>query len=321
MGLVAGRVGPALAQNLFGLRPESPEVPPLPVPLSGEPRIERRHSYGGHARQRFDWIRPPAEAPGPYPGVVLFHGGGFARGTTKDVESIARALALRGFAVVNAEYRLLPEADLNEIVADAVSVTRYAHAHADELDIAAERLALMGRSAGGHLALMAAYTGGVPVRAVVSEAGPTDLDPVMWDGSVRGAVMRRYSKSADTRALSPVHVASAEAPPTLLIHGCRDHNVPFAHARILQVRLEGLGVPVRLVAVPRTGHNPLRWRWRVGLAVVYQWLMSEAQLVAREGLARNAHPGLRLSSDHGPCDDRAHDHRADGDPEPGRLPH
>ncbi len=276
IGLVAGGFGPTLAQNLFGLRPDSPEVPPLPDPLPGEVRVDEGLSYGPHPRHCFDLVRPPSrdsDAPaGLWAGVVLFHGGGFARGSRRHVMGIARALAQRGVAVFSADYRLLPRTEMADIVNDARTMTQHAYAHAAEFEVDPTRLATMGRSAGGHLALMAAYTSEVPVRATISEAAPTDLDPVMWDGSVRGAMMQRFSRTSDVRGLSPVHVVSAGAPPTLLLHGCRDRNVPFAHGRIMQVRLEGLQVPVQLVALPRTGHNPLWWRWRTTFPFVCAWL-------------------------------------------------
>ena len=273
LGVVAGGFGPALAKNIFGLKPDAPEVPALPEPIEGVLRYDRGLSYGdAHARQRFDLLRPPVHVDGPYPVIVLFHGGSFARGSRRDVAGIGRALARQGYAVLTPDYRLLPRSTLPSIIADACAVTRYAYDSAATLQLDTDRLVTMGRSAGGHLALMAAYTSGLPIRGVVSESGPTDFDPVMWDGSVRGAVMQRLSRGFDAHDLSPAHVATAGSPPTLLLHGCRDGNVPFAHARIMQVRLQGLGVPVELVAVPRTGHLPLQWRWRSIFPVVCHWL-------------------------------------------------
>ena len=279
IGVLAGGLGPVLAQNMFGLKPDGPQPPPLPDPIPGDLRIRRSLPYGDlHPRQRFDLLLPPSSVIGPYPGVVLFHGGGFARGSRHYVAGIARALARYGFAVLSAEYRLVPRATFTEIIDDARTMARFAFTEAEDLQVDPARLTTMGRSAGGHLALMAAYTAGLPIRGVVSEAGPTDFDPVMWDGSVRGAVMRRFSNEADAGPLSPVHVAAADAPPTLLVHGCRDRTVPFAHARILQVRLEALGVPVELVALPRTGHNPMQWRWRTAFAIVCRWLQQRTAL-------------------------------------------
>ncbi len=273
IGVIAGGLGPAIAQNLFGLKPDGPQPPPLPEPIPGDLRVRRALPYDdAHPRQRFDLLLPPSCLTGPYPAVVLFHGGGFARGSRHYVAGIARALARFGHAVLSAEYRLVPRATFTDIIDDARTMTRFALVQAEDLDIDPDRVVTMGRSAGGHLALMAAYTTELPIRGVISEAGPTDFDPVMWDGSVRGAVMRRFSDEADARPLSPVHVATADAPPTLLVHGCRDRTVPFAHARILQVRLEALGVPVELVALPRTGHNPMQWRWRTAFAIVCRWL-------------------------------------------------
>ena len=278
IGLLAGGWGPSIAQNLFGLRPDDPEVPSIPAPLTGPLRLTAQLRYGaGHPRYRFDLIQPPADVAPPYPAVVLFHGGGFARGSRRYVSGIGRALARHGFAVLSADYRLVPGAALPEIIADAVAMTRHAFSHSKDYELDPTRISLMGRSAGGHLALMAAYTTDLAVHRVVSEAGPTDLEPVMWDGSVRGAMMRRFSQGAHARSLSPVHVVTERAPPTLLVHGCRDTTVPFAHSRILQVRLEGLGVPVRLVALPRTGHNPLFWRWKAGFPVVYDWLQTDSR--------------------------------------------
>ena len=84
------------------------------------------------------------------------------------------------------------------------------------------------------------------------------------------------------------------------------------------MRLDALGVPVELVAWPRTGHNPLQWRWRTGLAVVYRWLVERTSLdsIAASALEGEADARIGLRGDDRAGRDGAEDDHPHGDPQP-----
>lgn len=87
------------------------------------------------------------------PVLVYLHGGGLVMGTNHSFEPLARELAYAsGAAVIAVEYRLAPESPPPAQFDDAYAVTEWVAAHADELDVDASRLAVVGDSAGGALA-------------------------------------------------------------------------------------------------------------------------------------------------------------------------
>lgn len=94
----------------------------------------------------------PSPAPG-LPVLVYLHGGGLVMGSNHSFEPLARELAhASGAAVAAVEYRLAPESPPPAQFDDAYAATEWVAAHADELNLDADRLAVAGDSAGGSLA-------------------------------------------------------------------------------------------------------------------------------------------------------------------------
>jgi len=85
--------------------------------------------------------------------VVAFHGGGWLMGSRDSFDATCRYLAVEsGLAVANVEYRLAPEHPFPAAFNDAVDATRWLASNAQSLDIPAQRLVVLGESAGGNLA-------------------------------------------------------------------------------------------------------------------------------------------------------------------------
>lgn len=103
-------------------------------------------------------IRPAGSAPDArLPGLVYFHGGGWTIGDLDTHDTLCRELANgAGCAVVSVDYRLGPEARFPAAVEDCVEATVWVQAHAEELMIDPQRLAIGGDSAGGNLAAVVA---------------------------------------------------------------------------------------------------------------------------------------------------------------------
>lgn len=214
-----------------------------------------------------DLYRPLADAPRPTPGVVVVHGGAWRRGDKGENAPFSRWLAAEGYLVLDVQYRLVPSATWRQAVLDVHAAVAWLRRHATELEVDAARIALLGRSAGGHLALLAAYAADPADRPwrVVALYAPTDLTRLYLCSSGRHgddlcaalhglvggppwAIPEAYG------AASPVARAHAAAPPTLLVHGTFDTAVPFEHSRLLQDVLARQGVPVELVRIPFARH-------------------------------------------------------------------
>jgi acetyl esterase/lipase len=112
--------------------------------------------------------------------VVYVHGGGWRIGD-KDMwtRPFFRRLAAQGHTILDIAYTLSPAGDIPNMIAEIKEAVLWIKGHSSEYGLDAERVILMGGSAGAHLALLAAYTADHPLLPPLSGEGDT---------SVRGVV-------------------------------------------------------------------------------------------------------------------------------------
>ena len=208
-------------------------------------------------------IYEPNNAEKARPAVVLLHGGAWRMGNKNVMQGYGERLARAGFVGVASEYRLTPEAPWPAHIHDTKAAIRWTRAHASELSIDPNRIAILGRSAGGHLALLAAGTpgleafegsGGNPgvdtsVQAAVGIFPPTRI--YFGEGRERGSSPAR-SLLGDTATrdgadlASPLSHVTDTYPPTFLLHGTADKTVPPSASMVMYEALVAAGVPVEL---------------------------------------------------------------------------
>jgi acetyl esterase len=122
--------------------------------------------------------RHDAEATGL---VVYFHGGGYCIGSIGLMDNVARAIAQEsGATVVSVGYRLAPEHPFPAGLDDCEAVTRWAHAHADELGSSPSRVAVAGESAGGNLSAT------VSLRLQATDGPPLAGQVLLYPGVAGG---------------------------------------------------------------------------------------------------------------------------------------
>jgi acetyl esterase/lipase len=201
-------------------------------------------AYGDHPDQVAN-LHLPAKEGGPWPCVVLIHGGFWRTGWDRTLMTgLAVELAGRGIAAWNVEYRRVgqPGGGWPGTLEDAAAaVDRLAEV--DEVD--ADRVVTCGHSAGGHLALWLAARHRIPagspgagprVRPVgaVAQAAVCDLERAWRDGLGSGAVAGLLGSLDDTPERYAAASPAALAPlgiPLLLVHGDADDIVPLSQSR------------------------------------------------------------------------------------------
>jgi len=213
-----------------------------------------------------DFYRP-ADSHSPAPCVLVIHGGSWQTGDSTELAPLNSYLAARGYAVASINYRLGAMHPFPAARDDVSSAVAYLKAKASTLGIDATRLILLGRSAGGQLALLVAYTAHDPaIRGVVSFYGPSDLryayehpaNPLVLD--TRG-VLTTYlggdpkTVPAQYDAASAIKFVDADTPPTLLIHGKRDELVSPAQSELLAAKLAAANRPHFLLLLPWATHG------------------------------------------------------------------
>jgi acetyl esterase/lipase len=185
--------------------------------------------------------------------------------------------------VFDIDYRLAPQPNYSTATGDVKCAVLWVKKHAVEFKISTERIAVLGRSAGAHLALLAAYSAGdarLPstcseneisenIRAVVSFYAPTDL-PWAYDNPANRlvidgpATLIRFlggspHESDELRErfvlASPVAHVSSRTPPTLLIHGGQDQLIRSENMTRLAAKLKEANAPHKTIFIPYAQHG------------------------------------------------------------------
>lgn len=208
--------------------------------------------------------------PGPFTAAIIVHGGGWVRGDRRtEVAPLFEPLQQASIATFSIDYRL--SSDLSQFgvaIDDVRDAIHFVKSHAAEYRIDPDRIALIGESAGGQLAAMAALDvkDGTSVKAVVALYAPMDLVELAKDSdfvpqqlrnSIRGTPFEPIIL-ARLGQLSPIDNVRPGAPPFLLIHGTEDALVPFAQSSAMCDRLKASGDACEVYPVAGGGHG-IRW--------------------------------------------------------------
>jgi acetyl esterase/lipase len=219
-------------------------------------------AYGAGAQHRLDVYVPDAVPAQPQPLarplVVFWHGGRWSYGDKSDYRFVGAALAGLGYVAVVPNYRHYPEVKMPGFMDDAARAALWAVAHAGEYGAKAQRLYLMGHSAGAHMAALVTLdpryfaATGEPVPAisgVIGLSGPYDFLPLLEDD-----VKDMFGPPQNYPDSQPINFVRADAPPMLLVHGLKDDTVWPKNSRNLASALVAHGVSVTLKLYPHLEH-------------------------------------------------------------------
>lgn len=212
-------------------------------------------------------LRVYPSGDGPAPTVLVFPGGGYGMVSPHEGEPIARWLNGAGFTAIVVTYRVAPH-QYPAALRDAVRAVRLARTHAQEWNVQPDRLAVMGFSAGGHLAgSLATLSDDValmdddlldvlprPDALVLCYPVVTMTAPVAHEGSVRNLLGESVS-DAQRQEWSLERRVTADTPPTFLWHTVEDAAVPVENSLLFAGALAANRVPFALHVFPHGGHG------------------------------------------------------------------
>ena len=219
----------------------------------------------------------PANAKGKLPLVIFIHGGawlsndkyadmGYMKKTVAEIVS-------SGFALASIDYRFSTEAVFPAQIQDCNRAISFLYDNADKYGLDKNRFALIGFSAGGHLAILAGLSKNDQVetffmpgtsrsfsfKAVVDFYGPAEL--ILFPGAddknspeallIGAAPLDRPDLS---KAASPITYVDEKDPPFLIVHGEKDDQVSTKQSRLLSSWLTVKGVPNELIIVEGAPH-------------------------------------------------------------------
>ena len=254
---------------------ESPTPSPSPTVVSFEVTRNVPYITEEHSRQKLD-IYLPASGDGPFPTLLLMHGGG---GDKRDLDHWANYFVVRGYAAVSINYRDMTRHGYPEPVQDAFCALAWTHANADTYGFDPQRIFALGHSAGGTLAAM---LGTVGDPALFTEDCPHQLpDEADWiHGAIPFTGIFDYASAAQSSSVlrsfldtylgadldqapeiwaqaSATTWVDGSAAPFLLIHGAADKTIDPDQSVDFADVLEQAGVNVELLLIPDADHGAI----------------------------------------------------------------
>lgn len=232
---------------------------------------------------KLDVYAPPEGVVPNGASLIVVHGGSWNGGRRSDFPQWNEWLAAGGYTVFDIDYTLAPQPNYRSAIGDVKCAVGWVRENAAKFNAAPDRIVLLGRSAGAHLALLAAYSANdarLPascgsgesdpgVRAVVAFYAPVDL---VWDyenpsnpfvidsqktiGDFIGGSPRESAEIDQRFALaSPSANVNRQTPPTFLIHGGQDQLVKKENLDILAQRLAAQKISHETLYIPYAQHG------------------------------------------------------------------
>jgi len=290
-------------RKLLGRSFPSPVGAPRRIGVHGRASgtLEKGIHYGPAGRQTMDAWLPEGE--GPFPAVLIVHGGGWEAGDPVTyVAPLFRPLAEAGWAWFSIDYRLTPEVRHPEQIEDLQRALAMILAQADRWRIDRSRLILLGESASGQMATLLATTPsrGSPQHpqwaGVVSFYGVYDLTVMAQPGRLSARSiparlfgMESYSDAERVRLeeYSPLWQLGRDGgalPPLLLLCGTADGL--YSQHQAMVGRLREVGADVTAVELDGAPHGLENWEGHPEWAFYRTALLDWLEKVASRGAAR-----------------------------------
>jgi acetyl esterase/lipase len=245
------------------------------------------------------------------PALVLIHGGAWHAPGASLFYPMAKYFASRGVPTFSIDYRGIQKetngVGIPEIVSDCRAAMRYLRTHASEYGIDPGKIAVVGDSAGGHLAACLGTipdpqdVGGVssaanlmiPCNPIV-ELRPGDGNTNSWFRLIqKGAAMERKptpeaivpteGQVAVAKSVSPMAFVSPKSAPALVMHGLDDFVVSPEQSRKFAESLKAAGVPAELVLIPGARHAFILPRYTASERQVVDTMTTIDRFLAKNG--------------------------------------
>lgn len=273
------------------------------VQAEGREPIKRTYAYKtiGDLRILADVYQAPGDIVRP--AILYIHGGALIMGSRGWLNHVQLQKYLdAGYTIISIDYRLAPQAKLDQILTDLEDAYRWVRVDGPNLfRIDPNRIAVVGHSAGEYLTLMAGFRLAPRPAALVSFYGYGDIagkwysrpDPfynrqpiVTKEAAYEAAGSRMTSEDEDGKRepfylytrqqglwprevvghdpdterqlfdpLCPLRNVTKGYPPTLLLHGDKDTDVPFEQSALMAKELERKGIEHEFIAMPGKGHS------------------------------------------------------------------
>ena len=244
----------------------------------------------------------------PLPAVIFVTGGAFIAANRARKLQLRMSLAEKNFVVASINYRTAPNSKFPQPIEDVKSAIRFLKANAQKFNVDAEKIFLIGDSAGGYLTAMTAVTNGdkifnvgenleysSEILAAVDLYGVSDLTQIAATfpeevqklcnsagaisalfvngvpgiGGVDGGILAHPQAAAQA---NPINYITKNSAPMLLMHGTADNIVSPAQTDLLFQALKNCGVEAERYLVPNANHADDYWQQEEVLELIAKFL-------------------------------------------------
>lgn len=265
----------------------------LTTAVLADTQADIEYAKVGEVSLKLDLHRPPGENP---PLIVYVHGGGWRAGDKKDMPIVD--LYDKGYAIASVDYRLSTQAVFPAQVNDIKAAIRFLRANAGKFHVNADKIGILGSSAGGHLAALVGVTNGnkelegkvgehleqsSDVQVIVSYYGASNLETILPQSTPQGLEYRIPAlklllgdtpdkKPELAKLASPVTHVDKKDPPLLLFHGDADPQMPPQQSQELALAYREKGSEVTLIMMPGSRHGGSEFYNEERTAIVAKFL-------------------------------------------------
>ena len=242
------------------------------------------------------------------PAIIFVTGGGFISSNRARLPQLRMHLAEKNFVVASINYRTVPNAVFPQPLEDVKSAIRFVKANAQKFNVDAEKIFVLGDSAGGYLAAFAAVTNGdemfnvgenlhvsSKIVAAVDLYGISDLRQIASTFPVE--MQNLYNSAGSVTSLfvngvpafggadggilahpvsaeraNPINYITKNSAPMLLMHGTADNVVSPAQTDLLFQALRNRGVEAERYLIPNANHSDEYWQQDEVLELVAEFL-------------------------------------------------
>jgi acetyl esterase/lipase len=226
--------------------------------------------YSTNAKQNMDVYLPANRSTNNTYIMIMVHGGAWSDGDKTDfnVDIPSIKPLLGNYAIFNINYRLANGSSVvvQQQLDDINTAFDFITSHAAEYKVNTSKIALMGASAGAHLALLKAYKANADgrIKAMVDLFGPSDMAwmynnhpvPTITQPIIAAAVGGTPATNATAyTSAGPINFVTTTVPPTIIFHGTSDPIVPISESDRLNTKLQTMGVTHTYISYTGESHG------------------------------------------------------------------
>ena len=235
-------------------------------------------AYGYREHNTYDLFLPNDAEQKDSLGLILYvHGGSWIGGDKNEHHGDCYTWVQKGYVTATMNYSLLNEGGVSipTMIEEIDSCILHIERFAAQKGVHIRQMAICGTSAGGHLAMMYAYSHShqLPLRFAAIKVGPADLRILFpYDGNAKAEDIENFAFSCtgqrwDAYSMTPAllnsiklqaspiaYINDSTALPAIFAYGEKDDIVKPGHYHALQVQYDSLEKSYELIIFPNSGH-------------------------------------------------------------------